>query len=395
MPWDPKTPGSTAQPDNQVAGPTKRVRTGMGAPVNPTAAGTYADWAERFPIRFPVTTTRWRLRVANKSLADGTVFTTPWTVGNIYFGAPAAINNGRPTGQWNAAPTFAVAGGAVPIDGSDWVSGWVSDPALQFQADTLAMVGRTLSSTGGGTGQALTTTKPCFRNSTAGAAATITNTGSPTNYASNTTVLDTRIEYEFVGSNLVGLFVGDSLTESANPGEDGGAQHLAIHEAWPGMVGQRLKIPWINAGIYGSKEDSFASASAWGFSRLDLATTVPDFAVISLGSNSAAASVSAATIQAGIANAIAVCRAAGIRRIFLTSILPRGFVDSSAQELARLAVNAWAGGLPGWVTGFFDFDAEVRDPANRLVIHVDFVAADGTHLLRRGYQRLGATVEIL
>jgi lysophospholipase L1-like esterase len=372
----------------------KSVRTGMGSPVNTTAAGTYADWAERFPMRFPVTTTQWRLRVANKSLADGTVFTTPWTVGNIYFGAPAAINNGRPTGAWNAAPTLAAAGGSVPTDGTDWVSAWVTDPALQFQADTLAMIGRTLSSTGGGTGQALTSTKPCFRNSTAGAAATVAATGSPTNYAANTTVLDTRIEYKFDGSNPVGLYVGDSLTEGANPGEDGGAQHLAIHESWPGVVGQRLKIPWINAGIYGSKEDSFASASAWGFSRLDLATTVPDFAVISLGSNSAAASVSATTIQAGIANAIGVCRAAGIKRIFLATVIPRSFTAASAPEVSRLAVNAWAGALPGWVTGCFDFDAAVRDPANRLAIFADYVATDNVHLFRRGYQRLAALIEV-
>lgn len=366
---------------------TKRVTLSLGAPVASTGTQA-ADWTLRFPIELPVAATRWRLRVSNVRY-DGTVFTMPGTIVGAAVGTSAyASATGRPGPSFTAAPTNlpTLAGLAIPTDGTELVTPWVTDGGTYFGKHQLAMLSIGLQTVATGTGAAQGPIFYCYQDWGAGGSSRYASTALGGSIG-NGSMYDIRFEYEFVGANPVGLFVGDSLTEGYNAD----AKPTFVHESYPGAYGLARDIAWINAGYYGlSASQGFGTPTSRIYTRFDLSTTPPDFAVLMIGSNDIAGGNSAATLQTNIAAAINALRALGIKRVYLGTIPPRAF--AAGPEAVRVAVNAWIGGLPRGVDGVFDFDKAVRNPATPASMEADAASTDGVHPLRIGYQRMAAAV---
>lgn len=382
--------------------PVKRVTHSLGAPRIQNAAGALADWGERIPIQLPVRTKRWRLRVGNRVLLPTAVpipLTQVFTVSDIVLGILTGVTaQGRILPSYGIAPVKILDGFNTPADGSDYISPWVTDPAMQFGPDSVVTVGMTISATNNGNGSAVTSSHYGFRRSSAGAAGslyTLSNAG----YVGNTLALDKRIEYEFEGNNPVGLIVGPSGDEGYNTVVAldglGGYEVVQSHETWPGVMSMRTGVPTINAGITGATQTPFLDPASLAYSRFDLATTLPDYAIVSMGGNSIVTYAgSAATAEAETLTVVNAIRSLGVKRIYLATISAAGLAGGDAKEVQRQVYNTWVRNVPLGVTGICDFDILTRDPANNLQQLPGFVSADNVHPNLGGYQRWGAGVSI-
>lgn len=385
--------------------PTKRVTMSLGAPRTQNAAGALSAWAERIPIRTPRKTLRWRLRVANRVLnptAASSPLTQQFTIGDVYFGLVGALTaDGRPAGAWAAAPTKVLNSALMKADGTDWVSPWVTDPSAQFAPDVTAQLGITLSGTNNGNGSATTSSHYGHRSTTAGINAVNHTQLARTNFVGNTLALDKRIEYEFVGEDTVGLLIGASGDEGYNLtvalDGTGGYEVLPVHETWAGVQGLRSKTHWVNASIVGATQTPFLDRTALPYSRFDLATTVPDFAVVSLGGNSVIAGGVLATIKTEIGTVVDQVRLLGIKRVYLATIVPVDFATptNDANETLRGNVNTWLRTNPFQADGVIDVDLYLRDPSTPRRQVPGFVETDKIHPNHGGYQRWGMTAPIL
>lgn len=380
--------------------PTKRIQHPIGSPTLwGSSASPLTQWAERIPVRLPHKTSRWRLKIGNwQSVATAApaTWTGAYTISDIYFGDPSTTLSaiGRLTGAYAATPTKVLDGGDIPTDGNYWTSAWVTDPALQFGPD-MKMFGFGLTSPGGGTGVALTTSHPGFRNSAAGANATI-NVAAGTNYFGNNLALDKYIEYEVDKDVTVGLFLGASGEQGYNnvAGQGGGYEPVFLHETPPGAWGMRVGALWMNGGIPGATQAPFLNKDYLGFARFDTTHTKPDFTVIDLAGNSIMNGATLLAVQTDFVNVVAQCRALGLTKIYLCTVPPVDFATPAddAKETVRNNFNAWVRGHPLNVTGIIDMDRFMRDPTNTRRQMPGFVDTDKVHQLPGGNQWWGANI---
>jgi hypothetical protein len=142
-------------------------------------------------------------------------------------------------------------------------------------------------------------------------------------------------------------------------------------------------VPWVNAGICGATETPFATLTN-AYTRFDLATTVPDFAVINLGGNTINNGGTWTTAATGVANAVDVIQGLGIKRIFLTTCQPLGYAITNAKETERRTYNNWVRSMMSDVTGIIDFEAILLDPTKPTDLHPKIKLADGIHYKRAG-----------
>lgn len=372
---------------SKMALPTKRVTLSLGAPVNTTGAQA-ADWTLRFPLMLPVKAIRWRLKIANVHY-DGTVRTMPGTLVGVAYGT-AATASSRASSSFTTTPTNlpALAGLTVPVDGTELITPWVTDNGTIFDKHTLKMLSLGITTTNSGTGATQSQTYYGYQDWGASGSTRYAATALGGSVG-NGSMFDIRFEYEFVGTNPVGLYVGDSITEGYNPD----VKPTLVHECFAGAYGLRNDMPWVNAGYFGlSASQGFGTATSRIYTRFDLTTTVPDFAVIDIGSNDVAGSQSAATIQTSLTNAIAAVRTLGVPRIYLATITPRAF--AATPEAVRVAVNTWIASIPLGVEGCLDFDKIMRTPGTPASSETDGISSDGVHPNRVGQQRMASMINI-
>ncbi len=136
--------------------------------------------------------------------------------------------------------------------------------------------------------------------------------------------LDVRLEVEFVGNNRVVLFIGDSTMAGAVDVGNGASPQPAVvgpNALWPAIAGMRDRFMWINASAQGKDYADFTAAGIY-LSRLDLATTVPDEAVLVCGINTLNVSPVATEITALLA-CITALKTIGIKRIKVCTVIPQ------------------------------------------------------------------------
>jgi hypothetical protein len=167
--------------------------------------------------------------------------------------------------------------------------------------------------------------------------AQVASTGVPTGGTSTPVFAmgDLRLEYEFVGSNPIGLFLGTSITVGSNGTFGGLYGTVGMDNSWPNMVGLRVGHGISNGGIGGASLPTFtgtpATSNAW--TRLLAAagdgTTwpggcTPDYAVLDLGVNDLLAIGTAplATFKANMALIVASLNALGIFNIYVNTVPP-------------------------------------------------------------------------
>ncbi|GAC1522465.1 MAG: hypothetical protein NVS3B1_07870 [Marmoricola sp.] len=365
------TPGGAAKlgTDGSVGGPggspvtppsvTKRVTYPIGSNgVSPSIVlngSAPAPFNQRQLILSPATTTRWRLRVQNVSVSadgfggapyPGAIPVTGMWIGRPNF-APGAGD--RWDGSFRSNPPVqAVAAFTMPADGSEYISPWVTNPTMQLTRNRLhglsygatAPTNQSLADDGGG--------GLLWWGTGADAQAPLQSVPVAPNFSPALVLFDMRIEFEFTDSlgQQIGLFIGDSITWGF--GSDNAAGFAYRHESFPGQAGIRNGFVPINAGIGGAGSADWNSlATNRRFTRLDLATTVPDFAVISLGTNDlvGCAPGQANTTKANLKQLIDNLRQQiGIDKIYVCTQIPRNFPVALTTPVQSAPATATTGG---------------------------------------------------
>lgn len=282
------------------------------------------DWTQRFLTCIPVSTTRWRMRVANRD-RQSTIYTSPGTVTSVWTGLPTLAISGswRWDGNFTAAPTQVWAGGTIPTDGTELVSPWIT--ATNFTAGQQMLISMGVTVANSGTGVIFDETTQTYRLIASGSSHAGDTVLSGSARTAAGVMFDIRIEYEYAGTEPIGLFVGDSITSGFGDGDTNGESGLHGFESFPGVAGMAGRFNYINAGATAYTAALWQPSTLWIWNRLDLATTVPDFAVIALGTNDISGSLPSGTYKANLGAVVNIVKAKGIKKIFLATIPPRVF----------------------------------------------------------------------
>lgn len=378
-------------------GTTKRVTLPVGADGVSVNTAVNKDYNGRVLVQLPVTTTRWRFRVRNASALSGTASAGAWDFTGVWIGTPLyAATDAQWARVFASAPSQAVAAFTSPADGTEYVSEWVTDPALQFQAGIPKGVSYGMTQAANGTmtysGQGWTWGGP-------GAAAAAGNATPGGTGLNNFVVLDSRIEYEFLGTAPVGVMIGDSITSGWTSDTSTPASKLISgfdpHHSWPGAAGLRNGFAWHNMGVGSSTGAQWSSGVGWRWDRVDFATSVPDFAIIALGTNDVAAGTALATIQGYIHAMVTAMRTRGINEVYLGTITPRNYVTPTddAKQTAQDSLNAWMRNMPSGISGVIDFEKALQVQAAPRTIDAAYLGSlSYPHPNRAGYQRMAAEV---
>ena len=315
---------------------TRRVTAPLGSTSGVVAASAL-DRCQRTIVTLPVPITRWRIKIANWNILGNTALTTPISGTGIFYGTPAAVVTTGSTNRWNgdyaSAPAQAVGSFSVPTDGTDYVSPWIDAP-LAAKTPLMLSLGFTTTATGTGvsTGSGCQVAGISAAGSAKAGDTVISGAGgyfAPTAGA----YFDIRVEYEFVGTTPIGVFIGDSITEGTSDGDVFRTQQACLpHEAWPGAAGMQGNYATINLGTASANLATFDASNKRAWARADLATTVPDFAVIALGTNNIGAGY-----QVNVAAYVAMfqlIKSMGIKRIFVSTLVPRTDAAALAGTLA-------------------------------------------------------------
>lgn len=356
----------TANP--QSATPTKRATQYVCGDGGNTA--TWSDVCWRGAITLPVTTTRWRFRVKNWNRGAGTLNAGTLNYTGLYQGTPV-VAGGSWTGDFTGAPTQILPAFVPPTDGSEYISPWVTSSAFQFTRYTAKFLsfGYTSSAVTVNVGFnsswfSYGTSGTLASGSTAVATLTAGTGGGKTN---NYGAVDTVIEYEFVGTNPVGFFCGDSITS----GYAGNATVLAgvvanscgPMNAWPELAASRSGFVAVNGGVGGDTATNWTTVASNGrYSRFDLTTTPPDFAVVFFGANEAVGSRTLSNYQNDIAGVVTALQGTlGIQRIYVSTTIPNTSLTAGAETI-RQSYNTWLRQGVAFTAATIDFASVLEAP---------------------------------
>ena len=302
---------------------------------------------QRHLLTLPIQPTRARLLIGNRLLLanpNDAALTTPATINGVWVGKPVynTVNNYRQwTGDFTAAPAQLWSGGVVPVDGSDLVSPWFAAADLPTTPGDPMLVSLGITTTNSGTGIGLDGSTQVAWCNGADRADDQTISSAPGYSApyNQQALLDVRIEYEFVGTQRIGVVLGDSITAGSSGGDwTAQAAGTLSHQSWPGQAALRGGFSLINLGVPSAPLENFNSTTRRAISRVDLATTVPDFAIVALGTNNDAQIESNVPKFAAVIDTV---RALGIKEIYVATLTPR--LDLTPGKFGRLAASAAAG----------------------------------------------------
>lgn len=385
---------------------TKRVTLTFGSPNSglangtPTAIGanTVNSRALNMLQKAPV---RYRFRIANASAQNGNNPATPVQVDSIWIGKPAytdGAHNNKWLGDMTATPTLVYTGpAALATSGtSDLVTGWVTNAGeITAYAPFVFSLGITTSS--GGSGLIMSDIYGGMQYGPTSTTQTgVAVPGGGYNYAG--AVLDVRMEYEIDATekDLVALVIGASGESGYSGTGDLSANPRVLNDpvdAWPSVWAAQQGYHVINAGIFGSATTDWLSTASRPYTRLDLATTVPDVAIIgSMVSNDISLGASLATLEANYYTLIGNLRSLGIKRIVGMTIPPRSL--SGSNETTRVNFNKFLLAIPAGLEGVINVDILLRDASDHSVMSADYVSSDAVHPTRAGLRAMAGQVRI-
>lgn len=344
------------------------------------AVGATPDWNGRMLVGTPVTTTRWRMRLRNYAVIAEAAGVGEISCAGVWVGDPSI-----PAPRWGGAFVTAPPRVIEPFVLNDSAVGdtftpWVTDPTQQFRA------GKPRGFSFGCTADATSVFRydagmACLWRGGAGQAAASGAAPAGGAFSPINAMMDCRIEYEALlpVSAPVTLVIGDSIAAGYTGGDGGGYPH----ETWPAIAAGRGRYPTNNLAVPGSTMAQWATGGAgWKLARADLATTVPDRAIIALGTNDIAALP--ATLQANLLTVITTLRNLGIPEIWLATLPPW---PASASEPNRAAYNAFVRDVPYGVAGVVDLDEALRVQAAPTTAESQWMTAY-PHPKRPGFQRM-------
>ena len=290
------------------------------------------DVCQRYGFTVPSTggaaVSRFRFRIRNSNVKSNTTTNGTVNLGALAIGVPNVAAETVWAGDFTAVPTPVIpAPGLTELGTSEYVSAWVAPSTFaltpgKFLGLTMAF---TLTGTAGSVGSSPT---PGWSWAGTGSAAANLLAAVPgTTPQPYLQYLDVRMEYEFAGTNEVGFFVGDSLTDGFLQTQTAASAlgHMGPDNCWPQQAALRLGHHALNGGVGGIGTGGWIAATpstnlAWSrflapeSGGTSFAST-PDYAVIVLNVNDNSA-LSLATFQSNYQTIIARLQALGITRIY-------------------------------------------------------------------------------
>jgi lysophospholipase L1-like esterase len=344
----PSVPG--VQPGGYVPTSTKRAQYPMGGDGSAGITNFNTPWCVRQTVLLPITPTRYRYRIRNVSLLAGTVTAGALTFAGIWQG-PMNLANANWQGDFVSASTQDVGAFSSPADGSQYVSAWITN-AGQIQAN----VPRAVSIGFTGNLAIAWASYPTWAATGAGADTGAGNLTMPASPSFGAAVLDVVLEYEWVGAQKKVTWLGDSITSGITTLVTTALGLTGIGCSHPILSAQRFGYVSENFGIAGTTLQYWANAAAVGWTQRDFATTVPDVAVIALGTNDITGGRTAAQMTSNLQTIIANLKTLGINRVGVATIVPGAF--NTAQEAVRQSYNTLTvRACPPGVDFCVDFDA--------------------------------------
>jgi hypothetical protein len=305
------------------------------------------DYCNRMKFTLPATPIRCRIRIRNSNLWTSGGSTSPVKVTGVYWGTPSQLAIWD--GTFTAVPTLVDpgSGAAADISTTEYVGPWFTPPVSAIAHEEQAIsIGYTAPSGGVNTGP-----PGGYLWTGSGSSAAAGSQAAPgTTVYAGAAAMDARLEYEFVGSNQLGLFIGTSLTVGLLGGTSPyGAQ--GPDTAWPNQAGKRLGHCVMNTGedgatvqfMFGSMQERFFTRfydTSWipGNAPLWAGGCVPDYACIHLPFNDTAQTL--AYIQGRILSIVAMLKAAGIHKIIMCTELPSGTPVGQLKQAVPAGANA-------------------------------------------------------
>jgi lysophospholipase L1-like esterase len=329
----------------------------------------------RYPFRLPVATTRWRLHVRNYDSRSDVTYTGAVTFAGVWVGQQALSTSGAQTGAFAAPPVQALTTFTTPADGSEYISGWVTDSAAQFTPYTEHML-----SVGWSSAAAQTNIRSDADGWFKIADGTLGGQQSATGLSSiNVGIFDIFIEVEYTGSTPIVAFFGDSLTV-------GHAATHPIFDSYPCRFALAHGVMPIHYAYTGTTLTEWTDTTKPKWTKFTTSLTKPDAAVVYIGGNDISNGDSAATVEGRLTTFMQNIRdLLGIQTIYLATMTPRNWATGDAKEIARQAYNTWLRGLPNGASGVIDFDAVIKDPAAAANILAAYDSGDHVHLNTAGY----------
>lgn len=323
---------------------------------------------QRIPIKLPVNTTRWRLRVANKT-PSGTAGNGTWVITSTWLGqAFKNLDTGDIT-PWIGNQSKVLSSSGTIAAAGEWVSPWVTNPSQQITENetyhiSMAWTKQTGTRLYFGSGGSFTST-------------TVAEVGAATPNMSYIpyVAFNVAVEYEFVGNQRVGVVVGDSITEG----------HKAVWNlnSWHQRLSMRTGMPICMSAQFGSfagegftNNWGFESLTAPRWQRIRDAGLNIDFGIVHLGTNECVWGGNLLGVQRGlVATHRRIQTEWGARDVYGTTLAPRN--ATGAPETLRNQVNDWLRSGQPFFTDNFDI-------ANCLE------AAPGSANIQGRYQGAGA-----
>lgn len=344
---------------------------------------------QRMPFQIPVQTTRWRMRISNRTPAGVSTGAGAVTYGPFYLmTAFRNLTTGEPN-QWSGTPVLVHASSGSQAANTEWVSQWITGSTQQIAPNTLMHLQMQWSKAAG------STVYMSSGGSFLGTGTDYTST-TPNMLYQGTSAFAVQIEYEFVGNNKILVAVGDSITE--------GTQSRFNFMSWHQQLSQRLQMPVCLSAQFGSfggtnMTPSWASGAITEprYKRLADADCNIDAAIIFLGTNDTAFGNTLANFQDGVMQVSSRVRSEwGVRDVYWTTIPPQNNTSGSARENLRASLNTWlrSGNPP--VTGVYDVARYMESTPNglNLIPGLEGTGPDYTHFGLAGHMRFIDAIQI-
>lgn len=378
---------------------TRRMTYGAGMQGNTvTPAVTFTQRGLRIPVELPVNTTRWRWRAWNFDLSRNTAAKANMTGKGLVVGNAAWNSTGELSGDFDGPAVTLVSGdftipGAVPAN-NDWYGGvytspWFTDPAQQFTANVMRVIGTGVTLAASTSCQTIEQAAFFFATATDGADA------SKAGPAAGFLPFNAFIEYETVTDRACVLIVGDSISAGI-VGPKGAAQSAAV----PIPSARNYPNQWAKANNALVQQICISGFTAAGFAdpasipqvweRLDLTTPDFDLVIFALGSNDASTSTALATYQGYCATIFAKLRTY-VRPgtpIWVVNVMPRAL--AAGPEGIRVSYNDWWARHPLQIAGVIDADGAFSNGTTGLKASMTM---EGIHLSYTGTVRAATELE--
>jgi hypothetical protein len=281
--------------------------------------------------------TRFRIRIRNSNLLANTNQAGAISLNGIAIGKPNTGAENAWLGDFTVAPTQVVAAGTIdPGDtGAEYVSPWIYPTTFNLVPNTF--YGLSIGFTCPGV-QVNSSSTPGWSWVGTGSAASFLNAAAPgTNPQPYIQMLDTRMDYEFQGSNEIGMVVGTSIDSGwlTTVVASVATGHMGPDNCWLQQAALRLAHHAMNGGVGGAT--AAANASSGNAATFGLVTNLswtrffspesgytafactPDYLIVNLGVNDgyAITTITLAQFQAAIRAVAAIAVSLGIGRLYI------------------------------------------------------------------------------